>query len=158
MILLSPFPRPMRNGKRNPKEYPWWPELVALLPGRVLQLGVAGEPSVAGEALRNAPLAAVRSLIHQCGVWIAVDNFLQHMAHQLPKPGAVLWGKSDPNIFGYPENLNLLKSRSCLRERQFDIWEPEPYDPQVFVAPQEVLGRIQKRWPELWCAGAGETA
>ena len=47
--------------------------------------------------------------------------------------------KSDPNIFGHPENINLLKDRSYLAEQQFLWWDLYEYNPEAFVKPEEVL-------------------
>jgi hypothetical protein len=58
--------------------------------------------------------------------------------------GVVIWGKSDPLLFGYPENVNLLKDRKYLRARQFYIWDDEPFDPEVFVEPAEVVKAVKK--------------
>jgi hypothetical protein len=60
------------------------------------------------------------------------------MAKHLGKPGIVLWSVSDPEIFGYPENLNLLKDRKYLRKDQFAVWEAVTLDPETFVGPEEV--------------------
>lgn len=149
MIIISPFPKPLRNNKRNPKEYPWWPELIKLLPGEVVQVGIKGEEQMVEDCRFDLPIDTLSRMVAECDLWVAVDNFFQHLAHHLPKPGVVLWGKSDPNIFGYPENLNLLKSRGCLRELQFQLWEMERYEKDVFVKPNIVRMRIQRRWPNL---------
>jgi len=78
-------------------------------------------------------------LIRQCRTWISVDSFFQHYAWDLGKRGIVLWGQSDPNVFGHPENINLLKDRKYLREKQFWLWEQTPYIKEAFVSPQEII-------------------
>lgn len=158
MILLSPWCRPLRNGKPHPKNYPWWPELVALLPWPVAQLGVKGEKELVTDCRFGLPLAQVRELVRDCTVWIAVDNFLQHMAHQEGKRGVVLWGQGDPQIFGYPENVNVLKGRKYLRAKPFDIWEVEKCIDEAFLRPADVVAKIRKHWPVLWADPAAVTA
>lgn len=144
MIIISPYPRQLRNGKRNPKEYPYWKGLVKLLEekDKVIQIGTKGEHQFVNEVLKDYPLEKIMNIVKQCKYWVSVDNFLQHMIHHIRKPGVVLWGRSDPNIFGYPENINILKSRDYLRENQFGLWEEIEYDPSIFLLPEEVIKLI----------------
>jgi ADP-heptose:LPS heptosyltransferase len=85
------------------------------------------------------PLSEIAYLLGQCDSWIAVDNFLPHMASYLGVRGIVLWGQSDPKIFGCKENVNLLKHPKYLRKNQFDYWENAEYKKQAFVEPEKVM-------------------
>ena len=40
---------------------------------------------------------------------------------------------SDKNIFGYPQNINLLKNKKYLRKNQFDTWEAEEFIEKAFA-------------------------
>ena len=84
----------------------------------------------------------IMNLIRNCNYWVSVDNFLQHMAHHISKPGVVLWGRSDPRIFGYSENINIIKNIDHLREKQFWFWEDIEYNPNIYYTPQEVIKLI----------------
>ena len=84
----------------------------------------------------------LRSLIRECDTWISCDSFFQHLGWDEGKRGIVLWAVSDPLIFGHPENVNLLKSRSCLVENQFLWWEATEHDPDKFVPPDEVFSAL----------------
>ena len=146
-IIISPYSRKLRNNARNPKNYPYWSELVQKLVEReynVMQIGVKDEVQInkVEEFKTNLKLKEIKELLEQCHIWISVDNFLQHLASHTTKPGIVLFGKSDPLIFGYPQNINLLKNRKHLRAKQFDIWEAEAYDSSVFVKPEIVVSNI----------------
>ena len=144
-ILISPYSRRLRNGKENPKNYPFWPEVIKQLDCRIIQIGVTGEASYAGtESIFNAPLEKVSELVKGCITWAAVDNFLPHLAHLQKKKGVAIFGKSDPLIFGHPENINLLKDRKYLRPLQFDIWERETFDAAAFVGPEMVVKSIRE--------------
>ena len=141
-IIISPFSRPLRNGKRNPKEYPGWIEVIQLLKHLgfyVIQLGTPGEIQLTEDFRTGLKLKEIAELMKQCKTWISVDNFMPHFGALNKKPGTVLWGKSDPLIFGHEQNHNLLKNRSFLRANQFGIWEEEEYNPEVFVTPEEVI-------------------
>jgi hypothetical protein len=143
MIIISPYAKKLRNGKNNPKNYPWWPELISLIKhDTIIQVGVEGETQLVEEFRTNLSLDELKSLVLECRTWISVDSFFQHFAWDLNKPGIVLWGQSDPNIFGHPENINLLKDRKYLREKQFWWWEQCDYIEEAFVKPEEIIKHL----------------
>ena len=76
---------------------------------------------------------------------MGVDNFFQHFASHLEKPGIVIFGKSNPDIFGYKHNINILKDRANLRAKQFDIWEEEVFNKNVFPYAEEVFQTFKSR-------------
>ena len=142
-ILISPFSKKMRNDKENPKNYPYWNEVVEKLKSlghHVTQLGITGEKLIgADEVVFNKSLEELTQMVLECDVWISVDNFFPHLCNLIGKPGIVLFGQSDPSIFGHPQNINVLKSREYVREKQFDIWEACEYRKDVFVEPTVVV-------------------
>lgn len=142
IILISPWSRPTTEGKPSPKNYPFWPQAVKLLKDaghEVAQVSPQGEPDVQG-ASRVAPLPYRRlsDYIRTCATWISVDNFWHHLAWSIGEPGVVIFGSSDPLIFGHEENINLLKDRRFLRVRQFGLWSQERAYPEMFVGPEVV--------------------
>jgi ADP-heptose:LPS heptosyltransferase len=147
VILISPWSRVTTDGKPSPKNYPHWGAVVAGLAKaghEVVQVSVAGEPSVPGVSRRvdGLPFDALSGLIRSCRTWLSVDNFFHHFAWSLKRPGVVLFGMSDPEIFGHPENLNLLQDRRYLRKWQFRHWSQEPPNPEAFVSPEDVLRAV----------------
>jgi ADP-heptose:LPS heptosyltransferase len=142
MILIAPFAKPLMNGKTNPKNYPYWKELLALISEEVVQVGVDGEEQITQQFLKNLPIARLRELIVECRIWIGCDSFFQHLAWDCNKPGVVLWSVSDPLIYGHPENINLLKSRDYLAQNQFLWWDFTEYNPDAFLKPEEVIKYI----------------
>jgi ADP-heptose:LPS heptosyltransferase len=139
MIIIAPYAQKLRNGNNNPKNYPWWPELISLINEPIVQVGVQGETQLVDDFRQNLSLNELKDLVLQCRMWISVDSFFQHFCWDINKYGIVLWGQSDPNIFGHPENINLLKDRKYLREKQFWWWEQCEYNAEAFVKPEEVL-------------------
>jgi len=139
MILIAPFAKPLVNGKNNPKNYPYWKELIAQIDERIIQVGVEGEEQLVPEFVKNLPIARLKELIAECRTWIGCDSFFQHLAWDCGKPGVVLWSVSDPLIYGHPENINLLKDRSYLAANQFLWWDFTEHNPDAFVKPEEVL-------------------
>ena len=144
MILIAPFAKKLRNGGNNPKNFPFWKEVLNGLNGhKVVQVGIEGEEQLTADFRKDIRLSEVAKLVSECATWVSVDNYLPHLAHHIRKPGIVLFGQSDPDIYGYKENINLLKSRSYLRPDQFLIWEQCEYKTDAFVDPQIVLNSIK---------------
>lgn len=126
----------MPNAKSPSPE--WWRALISLLEGPVIQLGLEGEEQVALDFRQRLPLARLKELLIECQTWVSVDSFLPHLAHHVGKPGVVIFSRSDPNIFGYEENTNILKSREFLRKDQFAMWEADTHIPDAFPDPEIV--------------------
>lgn len=142
MIIVHPWARKLRNGKENPKNYPYWKELVSIIKEPIIQIGVQGEEQLVEDFRTNLSMAELENIVLKCRTWISVDSFFQHFCWDLGVPGIVLWGQSDPNIFGHKENINLLKSRHFLRKDQFFLWEQCEFNKEAFVLPEEVIKHL----------------
>ena len=149
-VLISPFAQTLRNGKVNPKQFPYWKELVALMNNaniETIQIGSNKDPKLEGVTVykQNSNFTEVRNLVSETDTWISVDSFLQHLNHYyLRKPGIVIFSQSDPRIFGYNENNNMLKHKSYLRDKQFWLWEQCEYNQDAFVTAEEVFNTLLK--------------
>lgn len=139
MIVIHPFAKPLQNGRVNPKNYPYWQELIVLINEPIVQVGVEGEQQLVPDFRKGLSIQELKGLIAECRTWIAVDSFFQHLAWSVGKPGIVLWSVSDPIIFGHPENVNLLKDRKHLADNQFLWWDYTPHNSEAFVKPEEVI-------------------
>jgi ADP-heptose:LPS heptosyltransferase len=109
----------------------------------LVQVGITGEKQLVPDFRKDLSLAELKELIKNCHIWISVDSFFQHMGWDQKKPGIVLWGPSDPLIFGHPENKNLLKDRKYLTENQFLWWEGVDYSIDRFVKPEVVMEALK---------------
>jgi ADP-heptose:LPS heptosyltransferase len=141
-IVLFPWAKKLRDGRNNPKNYPWWPELVAQLEALghdLVQVGVDGEEQIVPDFRKGLSIQELSDLMRSSDTWVGVDSFGQHLGWDLGIRGIAIFGQSDPVIFGHPENINLLKSRDCLREQQFWWWEQAEYRADVFVKPETVV-------------------
>ena len=134
----------MRNGAKHPKNYPYWEEVLKHVNEPVIQVGVDGETQLVSDFRKNLPLYELEKLVKECKTWMSCDSFIQHFCWDLGKPGIVVFGQSDPNIFGHPENINLLKDRKYLREKQFWIWEQAEFIEEAFVTPDVVIDALKK--------------
>ena len=132
--ILAKGVKPMRNNGFNPKAYPYWDELQKLLK-------VDYNVEILEEII---PLQKLKSKLICADLIICTDSFIQHFCWSIGKQCVVLFGKSDPLIFGHKENINLLKSRDLLRDNQFDIWEDESFDRSVFMNSEDVIASIEK--------------
>jgi hypothetical protein len=144
MIIISPYSKALLSGKQNPKNYPYWEELIAQIDEPIVQVGIAGEKQLVKDFRQNLRISELRELIQECRTWISCDSFFQHLGWDEGKQGIVLWGVSDPLIYGHPENINLLKDRSYLAPNQFLWWESTEHKNERFVKPKEVLQYLNK--------------
>jgi len=144
MIIISPYSKKLPEGKNNPKNYPYWKELIKLIDKPIIQVGLDYEEKLIDDFRPNLSLKDLTSLILECETWISVDSFFQHWCWDLEKPGIVLWGQSDPLIFGHLENVNLLKSRNYLLEKQFFLWSEVQYRYDCWLTPKEVVEHLNK--------------
>ena len=145
MILIFPYAKPLLNGEENPKNYPYWSKLIKMLEEaghHIVQAGIMGEKKLADDFRLNLSIEELSKLILEADHWISVDSFAQHLAWSLGKPGIVIFSQSDPNIFGHKENINILKDRKYLREKQFWLWSQTVYQLDAYVSPEEVFKRI----------------
>lgn len=108
----------------------------------VIQVGITGETQICTDFRQNLSLDDLKMLLQACRTWIGCDSFFQHLAWSEGKPGIVLWGISDPLIYGHPENVNLLKGREYLAPNQFLWWEAYEFDADRFVKPDVVLKHL----------------
>jgi ADP-heptose:LPS heptosyltransferase len=146
-IVIFPWARKMRTDKPHPKDYPYWKELIKLLREaghEIIQVGLEGEDQLVDDFRKNLSIGELSELLKGCDTWIGVDSFGQHLGWDLGIRGIVIFGQSDPNIFGHPENINLLKSRSYLREKQFWLWEQAEYNGDAFVEPDVVIAALEE--------------
>lgn len=147
-LVISPFSR----AENTAKNYPFLIDLIQRIKDNttlnIIQLGTKNEFKLRNSDIFYTDLSfnEIEELIKNCKVWLSIDNFLQHFINSLnfKKPGIVLWGKSDPEIFGYSQNINILKSKHYLRNDQFNIWHSEPINNDVWYDADTVYNKIYK--------------
>ena len=160
VVLIFPWSKNLPNGNENPKNLPIESikKVVSLLKSvdiHVVQVSLPGERIIdAHEIIFSPTPERLKEILFACDGYISVDSFFPHFAHFHEKEaipgiktgkGVVVFGKSDPEIFGYKENTNLLKSRDYLRKEQFWLWSQTDYDENVFVTPDEIFLAIVKK-------------
>jgi len=149
-VIISPFARNGIDGYPSAKNYPYWRQLVSMLRQKhsdlyLIQVGVEGEEDIGCHCfLKGLPLRVLMVLIRGCRTWISVDNFFHHLASYVGKPGVVIFGVSDPRIFGDSMNVNLLKGRGYLRKDQFGFWTIDYRNDDAYLTPEEVLNVLEE--------------
>ena len=147
MILFAPYSArsPSLNGQSSPKDYPHARQLAELLEKdyELVQVGGNGDEQVAKDFRPNLSFNDLGKLIDASQTGICVDSYLQHYYWYRDRKAIVLFGISDPLIFGHSENLNLLVDRGFLRPNQFDLYYLNQYNPEAFVSPEEVLAALE---------------
>ena len=155
-ILISPYARILPDNKPNPKNFPHWKETIRLIKNKIpdaqiIQTGLESEPIIEGinEVAFNYGPKKLLKLAQESNAWISVDSFFQHFCSYYKIPnGIVIFSQSDPNIFGYPGNINILKDRAYLRpdREQFHYWwrEGTVYKEEAFVKAETVAETLFK--------------
>lgn len=146
-ILISPYSKKVETFSRNAKNYPYFEDLVKRLRSfncfHTVQVGINGEdPIGCDEMLFNLSLDDLAKKIIKCHSWISVDNFFHHLSWVHGKVGNVIFGASDPLIYGHLENNNILKNRKYLAQNQFDIWEEIRYNEHAYEKADMVLAKL----------------
>jgi ADP-heptose:LPS heptosyltransferase len=155
LILFHPYARRYPKSL-NPKTYPYSKKLCELLKAdghKIIQIGCKGkwngydlqEDPVTEICLYDQSLQAIEDLLKGCDLFICVDSFLQHMAHNLGIRGLVLWGPSHVKNFGYKTNKNILPLKPSPAQSPFHRWDMIPYDATLF-APPEVVVEAVNNW------------
>lgn len=141
MIIISPWAKNLLNGQLNPKspKITWWNELISLIKEPIIQIGLSGEQQLVQNFKQNLPINKLCELLQECRTFITIDSFFQHLAWDQEKSGIVIWGQSDPKIYGHEIHTNLLKDEKYLMSDQFLMWELIPYREDCFVLPKEVI-------------------
>lgn len=148
-IIISPYSnlRAISDGKPHPKNYPYWSDLIKLLKSdghSIIQIGVTGEEKLTEDFRLDLKIPKLVELVKDIDLFISVDTFLPHMAHHYGKHGIVIFSQSDPVIFGYPENINILKDKKYLRKNQFWLWSQCEYIEDAFVHPSIIAEAVKK--------------
>ncbi len=152
-ILISPWSCKLPGGKTNAKNYPYWDHVIDLVRKytdhakenlEVFQIAAnADEPHIkADRRINGASHDQLYALAKDCDAWASVDNFFHHFAAARKlKAGTVVWTRSDPKIYGYAWNRNLIKGRKYLCH-QFAMWKDIEVDEDSFVPPHLVANAI----------------
>lgn len=151
IIIVSPYSKKLQDTyPHNPKNYPFWYAVTHALIQKgdtIIQIGKGNEQTIPATSYKfDLSLKDLRILVEQCDTWISVDNFFPHFCacHFPNKPGIVLWGVSNPRVYGYPTNTNLVGDFNYIASYQFGKWQPTQFNTRAFSSAEEVLASVEK--------------
>lgn len=103
---------PSSNGSRKEMATNQWEELVAIMTAHrvaAIQLGNKRDRYIRGayNLLGLTTPAEALALLATMKAVITVDSFLIHGAFMQKTPAIVLWGPTNPTVFGYDVHINL---------------------------------------------------
>ena len=143
-FYIHPFTHPV-------KMYPYWTYLSILLKEKghiVKQLKFLNEPAVNNVEIVDNPshIKIVELLKDKNSYLISNDSFIPHLLnYHLPnKKSFVLFGVTDPKIYGYSQNINILKSNNFLLPNQFLNLDKLKSDKNIWPEPIFILEIIEK--------------
>jgi ADP-heptose:LPS heptosyltransferase len=149
-IAISPYAKNINQP--NPKNWPFFPELISLLRKsnnkvHVTQIGLEGEKLVPGvnHIIQGLPIKFLISELQKFDIVISVDNMIQHLCWSFGIPCVCIFTVSDSEVFGHPENTNIIKDRKYISKNQFDQWKFQAYNKESFIDPEEVVKEIHKK-------------
>lgn len=147
-ILFAPFAasQPHLNGSGSPKSIPLAKELAQIIMAaghQLIQIGGEEDEQVTPDFRKNLSFDEVGKLIETSDTAICCDSYLQHHCWLLNKKAIVIWGISDPLIFGHSLHHNLLKDRRFLRPNQFDLYYSDQHRPDAFPSPWKVIEELR---------------
>jgi len=92
-----------------------WQTLVQNCPEYTfVQVGDRVEPPVSGAVdLRGLPLREAFATIKHCSALVGLESAFAHAAAALGVPAVVLFGPSNPEVWGHPTAINLYARRRC---------------------------------------------
>jgi ADP-heptose:LPS heptosyltransferase len=150
-ILIHPNPRKNPDNTINAKTYPWeyWEQFVSLFKQKypdidIYCVGLSGDKPINGTiAYFDLPLAKIKSLAEEALLVISVDSFLQHLLAKSNKPMIVLWGPSNPEIFGYDKNINLYVDKKYFRPDPYGVWQIIKWNKDAFILPEKIMDSLE---------------
>lgn len=100
------------------KEWPinYWKDLITRNPQYdFVQLGVSGEPRLEGTVKipDGLDLRPEFAILKHCRAFVGVESCFAHAASAFKLPGVVLFGASNPEVWGHPNNINLSTQIRC---------------------------------------------
>ncbi|MCU0467374.1 MAG: hypothetical protein MUF58_02145 [Arcicella sp.] len=112
-IAINPTSRTTKNQEWDLVE---WEKLVHDMPDvTFIQLGLADEPYIKGtvDFRGKTSLRMSVAMLKYMKGFVGVETFLGHAAVAVGVPAVVLFGPSNPAIWGYSSNTNIYKKTLC---------------------------------------------
>lgn len=122
---------------------------------RILHLRLPEQPALQGVETLILPHRELYAVFLLSTKRLFIDSFAQHVAAALDLQSTVVWIGNKPEVFGYPENINVLPKANYVRElnkfsylEQFDISgqvQQFPYDTVNVFDINEIIDAVNKQ-------------
>lgn len=112
-VIINPTSRSSAN---HEWEINKWEELVKIMSGiTFIQLGLEDERSITGtiDLRGKCSLRHSIALVKYAVAFTGVDSFLGHVAAATGTPAVILFGDSNPEVWGHESNINIYKRLPC---------------------------------------------
>jgi len=83
---------------------------------RILHIRLPEQPALQGTELLNLPYRELYAVFPLSTKRLFIDSFAAHVAVALDLQSTVVWIGNSPEVFGYPENINILPNANRVRE------------------------------------------
>ena len=83
---------------------------------RILHIRLPEQPELNGTEMLNLPFRELYAIFPLSAKRLFIDSFAQHISAGLDLQSTVLWIGNSPNVFGYPENINILPNANIVNK------------------------------------------
>lgn len=122
---------------------------------RILHIKTPEQPTLQGVEMLNLPHRELYAVFPLSTKRLFIDSFAQHVAASLDLQSTVVWIGNKPEIFGYPEHINVTPNANYVREMnkfsyldQFDISgqiQQFPYDTVNLFDINKIIEAVNKQ-------------
>jgi hypothetical protein len=122
---------------------------------RILHVKSPEQPNLNGVEQLTLPYRELYAVFPLSKKRLFIDSFAQHVAAALDLQSTVVWIGNKPEVFGYPEHINVLPSANYIRElnkfsylEQFDIAgqiQQFPYDTVNVFDINKIIEAVNKQ-------------
>lgn len=122
-----------------------WKKLISMLKKDfdIVQVGGAHEEQIEGATTYLMGATSVRqtmALIKNSLTFVSIDSFIGHVGAAVGKSGVVMFGRSNPYIFGHDLNVNVWVDNSC---KLNDLFCGRP---QSYWGDSELFQGMRRNW------------
>ena len=107
---------------------------------RILHIRTPEQPALDGVEMLNLPLRELYAVFPLSTKRLFIDSFAQHTAAALGLQSTVVWIGNKPEVFGYPEHINILPNANYINElTKFSYLEDFSIDGQIQQFPYDTV-------------------
>lgn len=107
---------------------------------RILHIRTNDQPVLQGTEQLNLPFREMYAVFPLSTKRLFIDSFAQHVAASLDLQSTVVWIGNKPEVFGYPEHINVLADAKYEREMtKFSYLEKFSIDGQIQQFPYDTI-------------------